>query len=462
MDSANHPPRYAFEDLLTVRDTKRYFLLPFEVPPGTTWLRLDFYYEPERVPHPKEVANLLCLSLFDPQGFRGARHSFGTHKVVEIGPSAVTPGFLPGPLPAGRWMLEVDTFMVLPGTPVSYRAEVRFGSDPERAGADAVPSTVWRRQPPLRREPGWYRGDLHTHTIHSDGDETVAGLLDLARQRGLHFVALTDHNTTSQLFDPTLDGNRDLLIIPGMELTTHYGHAVSLGTTSWIDWRTAHEGRTIAQAIGDIHAAGGLCVLAHLAALGDPVCTGCAWLFTDQMPGEMDAMEVCNGPWFQVGSNNPVSLHIWKEWLQAGHQLPAVAGTDFHAAGDYREGAPTNTVYARELSEAAILEGVARGHVMVSTGPELYLEASLADGSRALMGDRVDPTSVRAVEVRWRGAPPGARVLWLADGEVSAAWEGERGEAAPALPSGARWVLAEMWGPDGALLALTNPLYLRV
>ncbi|MEM2046816.1 MAG: MotA/TolQ/ExbB proton channel family protein, partial [Candidatus Jordarchaeales archaeon] len=165
------------------------------------------------------VANLLCLSLFDSQGFRGARHSFGTHKVVEIGPSAATPGFLPGPLPAGRWLLEVDTFMVLPGTPVSYRAEVRLGSDPEPAGAGPAPSTVWRPQPLLRREPGWYRGDLHTHTIHADGDETVAGPLDLARRRGLHFVALTDHNTTSQLFDPALDGSRALLIIPGMELT---------------------------------------------------------------------------------------------------------------------------------------------------------------------------------------------------------------------------------------------------
>ncbi|MDI7276622.1 MAG: CehA/McbA family metallohydrolase [Anaerolineae bacterium] len=462
MDPSDRPPHYVFEDTLSPKDCKRYLLLPFDVPPGTTRLRLDFQYEPKRVAWPKDIGNLLCLSLLDPHGFRGAQHSEGNRKVVEIGPSAATPGFVPGPLPAGRWTLEVDVFLVLPGEPVNYRAEVRLASEaPGREASREVVTGAWRPQPPLRRQPGWYRGDLHTHTVHSDGSQTVAQFLDIARQRRLDYVALTDHNTISQLADPALDGCRDLAIVPGMELTTHYGHAVSLGTPSWIDWRTGHDGRTIGQALAQVRTEGGLSVLAHLAAFGDPACTGCTWLYTDQMPGALDAMEVWNGFWFQVGNNNPVTLRIWKEWLQAGHRLPAVAGTDFHSPKDYGPGAPFSVVHARELSAAGIVEGVARGHVMVSAGPELYLQATLADGGVAIMGDAVEARAVRAVQMRWLGAPDGARVLWLVDGEVLAAWEGAHGEASPALPGGSRWALAEMWGPDGALLAVTNPLYLR-
>ncbi len=458
----DHPPAYIFEDSLLPADCKRYLALPFEVPPGTSRLRIDLTYEPLYVEQPKGIGNLVCVGLYDPQGFRGNQHNGANHKAIEVGPQGATPGFRPGPLPAGRWTLELQTFLVLPGAPLDYRVEVRLE---ERALAPRPSPTAgaaapWEA-PAIRPGPGWYRGDLHTHTVHSDGSQSVAELLAMARQCGLDFVALTDHNTVTQLLDPALAGCHELAIIPGMELTTYYGHALALGTTAWIDWRTGHARRTMGQALAEIRGLGGLAVLAHLAALGDPACTGCAWLYTDQMPGAMQALEVWNGPWFEVGTNSPNTFHIWLEWLQAGHRIPATAGTDVHGPEQYAKRPAFNVVYARELSAPALLEGIAQGHVMLSAGPEVYLEAELVGGRTAIMGDEVPRADVLAVAVRWRAAPAGARVRWIVDGEPAADWTGEEGAVSAALPVDARWALAELRSADGEMLALTNPLYVR-
>lgn len=41
----------------------------------------------------------------------------------------------------------------------------------------------------------WYKGNLHTHTYWSDGDEFPEMVLDWYKNDGYHFVALSDHNT---------------------------------------------------------------------------------------------------------------------------------------------------------------------------------------------------------------------------------------------------------------------------
>ncbi len=41
----------------------------------------------------------------------------------------------------------------------------------------------------------WYRGNLHSHTLWSDGDHYPEMVADDYRQRGYHFLAFTEHNT---------------------------------------------------------------------------------------------------------------------------------------------------------------------------------------------------------------------------------------------------------------------------
>ncbi|MEM9141335.1 MAG: histidinol-phosphatase [Bacteroidota bacterium] len=44
----------------------------------------------------------------------------------------------------------------------------------------------------------WYKGNLHTHSLWSDGDEFPERILDWYKDKGYHFLALSDHNTVSE------------------------------------------------------------------------------------------------------------------------------------------------------------------------------------------------------------------------------------------------------------------------
>jgi hypothetical protein len=46
--------------------------------------------------------------------------------------------------------------------------------------------------------PRWWKGNLHTHTLWSDGDEFPEVVAEWYRDHGYHFLALSDHNVLSQ------------------------------------------------------------------------------------------------------------------------------------------------------------------------------------------------------------------------------------------------------------------------
>ena len=41
----------------------------------------------------------------------------------------------------------------------------------------------------------WWRGNLHTHSLWSDGDDFPEMIAELYQTNGYHFLAFTDHNT---------------------------------------------------------------------------------------------------------------------------------------------------------------------------------------------------------------------------------------------------------------------------
>ena len=44
----------------------------------------------------------------------------------------------------------------------------------------------------------WFRGNIHTHTLWSDGDDFPEMVVDWYRRNGYHFLALSDHNVLSR------------------------------------------------------------------------------------------------------------------------------------------------------------------------------------------------------------------------------------------------------------------------
>ena len=68
-------------------------------------------------------------------------------------------------------------------------------------------------------------GDLHTHTIFSDGSYSPEELVVAAKKIGLHYLGITDHDTVDgvrQLYENGLYPGRGVNIIPGVELSANH------------------------------------------------------------------------------------------------------------------------------------------------------------------------------------------------------------------------------------------------
>ena len=445
------------QSTLTTHDHKRHIphVITVDAPAARLHIRLRF--DPATV---DDVRNMLTLTVFDPDGFRGAGHRGGNDHAVTIGPATATPGYRPGPVPAGDWLVQVDTHMIYGDAPVAYTLEVWTEDGSEE---DTVATPPPRFDTVARDAPGWYRGDLHAHTVHSDAAWTADDLLADARRRGLDFVTLSDHNTVSGLADFAARATPALLTMGGLELTTFWGHALVLGTTTWVDWRVDAAGAAMAGIAAASYAADRLFIIAHPQDVGDPFCTGCRWLYPEMMPGTARLVEIWNGSWRnendQFDAGNEYTRRLWFDWLNAGHVLFATAGTDVHGHGVYkRADVGFNVVYAENLSQAAILAGIAAGRSYLSCGPSLILTAT-GDGVTVGTGQRV--AGAPTLRVAWDACPPGATLHVLARGrEIARHTPAPQGEFTVTHGVGTdTWFVAELRGTDGALLAITNPIF---
>lgn len=96
--------------------------------------------------------------------------------------------------------------------------------------------------------------DLHVHSERSpDGIMTIEEIVSLAKAKGLNGAAICDHDL-ALLGAPEYDG---FLIIPGIEVSTQFGHLLGLFLTGPVETKDFFE------AAEAIHAQGGLAVLAH-------------------------------------------------------------------------------------------------------------------------------------------------------------------------------------------------------
>ena len=231
--SAQSPhPDLVLQGKLTGAQNKTYFEVPFDVPTGVHRISVDFSYSG------KEHNTTLDLGIADPERFRG--NSGGNKSHFTLSETDATPSYLPGAIPAGKWRLLIAVPNIRPTEEAEYRAEVRFNSAIEDETFTLAPLATGKR---------WYRGDLHMHTAHSDGNcasqsgKRVPCPVFLTAQaavaQNLDFIAITDHNTDSQYdamreLQPFFDR---LLLVPGREITTFWGHFNIFAVTQYIDYR---------------------------------------------------------------------------------------------------------------------------------------------------------------------------------------------------------------------------------
>ena len=349
-----------------VDDGVDHVFVPFEVPPGVAEIEVHLEDGSDET--------LLDWGLDDPDGHRG--WGGGNTEPAIVNEQAASRSYLPGPLTPGTWQVVVGKAR-LGADPAPYTLRVELRDEvtlaPQLQREPYVPAA------PLSGEERYYRGDLHVHSRESgDARPDLDAIADKAREQGLDFVVLSDHNVVSSA-DYIVDAQArhpDVLLIPGTEFTTYDGHANALGATQWLDHRIGQPGATIEAAAASSAAQGALLSINHpTLELGDS-CIGCAW--EHAVPAEVVAVEVANGGWLPVGQlYTPSALAWWEALSDEGRRLAAVGGSDDHKAGedlgafDSPIGTPTTEVWATELSHAAILEGIAAQRTLVRLdGPD--------------------------------------------------------------------------------------------
>ncbi len=297
--------------------------------------------------------------------------------------------------------------------------------------------------------------------------------MEAAAARGLDFIAVTDHNTTST-YNSLLrwqDYFDNLLLIRGREITTFVGHANVYGSSEWIDFRLGPE--LTANAIADqTHRQGGIISINHPAAPSGEVCMGCRWTAEPALDdARLDAVEVVNGPEAESAFSG---IPFWEDRLRRGRRVTAIGGSDDHESGTRAAsgrpvGRPTTVVYARELSELAILDGIRAGHVFLKpqgpVGPDVFLAAASGD-QKAMVGDnlRIGNGDRLQFQIQVVGGKDD-RVELIRDGRpktidnsaVRSLNQTIRFEVAG--DGGRHWYRVNLRGSDGALLAITNPIY---
>src|SRR5258705_8503253 len=96
----------------THRERHQHHRFEIQVPENTTGLWLRFRWEPLDLGS-EQLGNGVTLSVFGPEGFRGAASRSSADLGLTIRDTDAPPGFLDGPLSAGTWTLVLSAGEIL-------------------------------------------------------------------------------------------------------------------------------------------------------------------------------------------------------------------------------------------------------------------------------------------------------------------------------------------------------------
>lgn len=372
----------------------RYNTVFFDLPQQVAWFSVAYAY-PRHEEHLdgdwrfSETVNRIDLALVSPDGEQ-AGSSGSVRREVRIGGLGSTPGYRAQPVQAGRWTIVAGAYRVAPcGVTVRYtiRWELKTRS--------------------------WYLGDLHTHTVGSDGILSLDELARHGRRHGLDFIAVTDHNNALPAAAlPLVDG---LTLIPGLEWTHYRGHANMLGLDR--PYRGSFHANTQDEAVArfrEAKANGAVIAINHPC---DPL-----YRFAfDLAPFPYDMLEVWNGP---MRESNLRAIALWQQKLASGEKIAACCGSDYHRDSVFQMlGGPCLAVlsWSREVKD--LLEAAAAGHSYLVYGPD-GPRLEMACG-QAVPGDTVTWSRDCRLDLAVERLQAGDSVRLIGPEGVLAAWEAE-------------------------------------
>ncbi len=254
---------------------------------------------------------------------------------------------------------------------------------------------AWWAQSPGQAAPEdgkrWYKGNLHTHTSHSDGDSTAMEVAAWYKGNRYHFLVLTDHNYLTEVegLNQAHASQEKFLLIPGEEITDSYGgkpvhvNGVALSKLVLPTGGATMEA-TIQGNVSAIAAAGGQPSINH---------PNFGWAF-----GSKELLQIQGASLFEVYNGHPgvnnaggggyESLdEMWDVLLTAGKRWHGIAVDDAHhfkvLGKQYSNpGRGWVMVRAGSLEAGAIAAAIRTGDFYSSTGVELVSVETMEKGMR--------------------------------------------------------------------------------
>ncbi len=356
------------------KEASDYKYIYFILPEGYTSIEIEYDFD-------KEQGCIIDIGIFDPKNtFRGWSGSSKTK--IYIGNMSATPGYISGEMPSGTWSIVLGLAKVVKFG-CRYRVIVKMFKYVDMASNNKECTCVEKIK--HRMNGGWIKGDLHTHTIHSDGKDDICNLILKAARLGLDYIAVTDHNTVSQITEIKTIKCSEILVIPGIEISTYYGHINTWGM-KWFDFRR-RDLDDFKKLIDEIHRENLLVSLNHPYNF-DMNCIGCDFKYKG-LRG-FDSIEIWNGP--TPVAWNAHAVNWWHNLLVEGLTIPVVGGSDYHGGSDIELATPTTWIYVNAITMENILNGIKRGRAFVSktpSGPKI--DMTIYNGNKWYsIGDRID------------------------------------------------------------------------
>jgi hypothetical protein len=224
----------------------------------------------------------------------------------------------------------------------------------------------------------WFKGNLHTHTLNSDGDSTPEEVVRWYREHGYHFLALTDHNFLTGVdgLNAVQGATGKFLVMKGEEVTGAVGqkpvHVNGLDVASLVQPPKASTVLEMMQGMVDgIRDAKGAPSINH---------PNFGWAISaDELAAVQRTrlFEVYNGhP--QVnnmgGGGVPGLEEVWDRLLSSGRLIYGIAVDDAHhfkRPWDPAASSPGHgwvVVRSAALESRALVEALERGDFYSSTG----------------------------------------------------------------------------------------------
>ncbi|MEW6508055.1 MAG: CehA/McbA family metallohydrolase [Bacteroidota bacterium] len=262
---------------------------------------------------------------------------------------------------------------------------------------------------------GWYGGDTHHHSLHSDGRQTPSQIASAMKGVGLTWGILSDHNSTTGKIEWVANSTYDFIAIPGNEITSEpsnkaqlngFGHmnqsfiselSASFPSLKNIWARAVFNNHSDVQSkINNTINQKGLISINHPYSAWD-------WSGRFQSWGKVknfNAIEVWNGEpphsetlndWDSNRVNiNTWAVQTWASFLNVGNKISGFAGSDCHdiyglnayPKGKYywttTTGNPRTYIYSEKFNIDKIKHSLKDGHIFLTSGfgPILLVEAN--------------------------------------------------------------------------------------